>query len=329
MEKIVRSICFFRKEFTNIDQELKMVEDTLQANQFSIQTKRICCQEYDGSLTPLFFSVGLKSPDQVQELLPTFFASENMSLTLDLTSEAISMYHVDMLFKIIREKPRKTFLFSYGCSIPPSSPYFPSATFDREGFSIGLQPTNLAYDCTSVEEWLEKMRTVWDELNVLLSSIPGFLGIDSSVAPLHRKSGSLIHFVKQLQPSFSQSVTTDLYTRISSFIVEKNPVPIGLCGIMFPCLEDFELAEEYEAGNFTIERNLFLSLHSGLGIDTYPIGVDESKGRVLEILRLVQRLSLKYGKPLSVRFVSDGKAKIGERALFNNQYLYDVVVREL
>ena len=35
--------------------------------------------------------------------------------------------------------------------------------------------------------------------------------------------------------------------------------------------------------SFSIERNLFLSLHSGLGIDTYPIGIDEQPERVLEI----------------------------------------------
>ena len=28
------------------------------------------------------------------------------------------------------------------------------------------------------------------------------------------------------------------------------------------------IAEEYEKGNFSIERNVYLSLHSGLGIDT-------------------------------------------------------------
>ena len=98
---------------------------------------------------------------------------------------------------------------------------------------------------------------------------------------------------------------------------------------MFPCLEDFELASEYEKGNFPIERNIFLSLHSGLGIDTYPIGIDESKDRVLEILSLLQGLSNKYKKPLSARFVSDGKARIGEKTDFKNQYLKDVVIRRL
>jgi uncharacterized protein (UPF0210 family) len=98
---------------------------------------------------------------------------------------------------------------------------------------------------------------------------------------------------------------------------------------MFPCLEDFELALEYEQGDFSIERNLFLSLHSGLGIDTYPIGIDESPEKVLNVLKLTQALSNKYKKPLSIRFVSDGKAKIGDRTDFKNQYLKDVKVKAI
>lgn len=96
---------------------------------------------------------------------------------------------------------------------------------------------------------------------------------------------------------------------------------------MFPCLEDSALAREYEKGNFSIERNIYLSLHSGLGIDTYPVGTDEDQNRVLDILRLVQGLSNKYRKPLSVRFVSDGKAKIREKTNFQNEFLQDVVIK--
>jgi len=49
----------------------------------------------------------------------------------------------------------------------------------------------------------------------------------------------------------------------------------------------------------------------------------------LEILKLLQSLSNKFKKPLSARLVSDGKAKIGERADFKNQYLKDVFIRPL
>jgi uncharacterized protein (UPF0210 family) len=60
---------------------------------------------------------------------------------------------------------------------------------------------------------------------------------------------------------------------------------------MIPCLEDKELVQEYEQGNFSIERNIFLSLHSGLGIDAYPIGVDQDRGKVVDILKRLQALA--------------------------------------
>ncbi|MFH1744910.1 MAG: DUF711 family protein [bacterium] len=257
------------------------------------------------------------------------FSCKDTSFNLDLTEKQITENDVEILFEIIKNGANKTFNFSYVFNNPPSSPFFPSGSYYQNGFSIGLQPTDLSRDCKNVAEWLEKMKGVWEETNLLLKPIDGYLGIDSSIAPLFQGSSSLVNFVKRLGLDFNHSATTDIYTIISKFIKENNPKPIGLCGLMFPCLEDFELAEEYEKGNFNIERNIFLSLHSGLGIDTYPIAVNQSKERVVEILKLLQQLSNKYKKPLSARFVSDGKAKIGEKTDFNNQYLKDVVVREL
>ena len=43
----------------------------------------------------------------------------------------------------------------------------------------------------------------------------------------------------------------------------------------------------------------------------------------------LQGLSAKYKKPLSARFVSDGKTRINEKTDFQNQYLKDIIVRPL
>jgi uncharacterized protein (UPF0210 family) len=173
------------------------------------------------------------------------------------------------------------------------------------------------------------MKAVWSELDSICSSEEGFLGVDTSIAPLFSGRGSFIDFIKRMGHDFSRSVTTDVYLRITRFINEAYTKKVGQCGLMFPCLEDFELAAEYEQGNFPIERNAFLSLHSGLGIDSYPIGIDERPERIAEVLTLLQGLSSKYQKPLSARFVSDGKAGIGQLTHFENPYLKDVVVRPL
>ena len=275
----------------------------------------------------LYLSVGSLTLDEAVSQMADFLTAGNTSFNIDLTSEKITLRFTYLLFQIIKEDPGKTFLFTFVFNNRPSTPYFPSAAYEKNGYAIGLQPTNLSYDCRTLEEWLDKMKAAWSEIYDLFYKDPEFLGIDSSIAPILEVKGSLVKFVNRLGYSFSSSVTTDIYLKITNFLKENNPKPTGLCGLMFPCLEDSALAREYEKGNFSIERNIYLSLHSGLGIDTYPVGTDEDQNRVLDILRLVQGLSNKYRKPLSVRFVSDGKAKIREKTNFQNEFLQDVVIR--
>jgi len=338
MKKIIRTICLFADEITNQDiEKLDKISQILVEKSFSIQTKRVCSPSISKIIKldlkyasdDYIFGVGSLSEEELHKNLNSLLACKDTSFNLDLTEKQIIESDVEVLFEIIKNGANKTFNFTYVFNNPPSSPFFPSGSYHQNGFSIGLQPTDLSENCKSVAEWLEKMKIVWEEIDLLLKPVDGYLGIDSSIAPLFQDSSSLVNFIKRLGLDFSHSATTDIYATISKFIKENNPKPIGLCGLMFPCLEDFELAEEYEKGNFNIERNIFLSLHSGLGIDTYPIAVNQNKERVVEILKLLQQLSDKYKKPLSARFVSDGKAKTGEKTDFKNQYLRDVIVREL
>lgn len=341
-QKIIRSICYFTTNPTiqHIG-ELDKLGLKLGSLGYQIQTKRVCTQGKDAKelysifkdvieeRSDLELGIGTVDPVSLKNQLLDFCNTKHLSLNIDLTIQKISENDVNLLFDIINTNPQKTFNFGYVFNNQKSSPFFPSGTFGKEGFSIGLQSTNLAQGCTELNQWLANIKSALLEISQLFGNDEKFLGIDSSIAPLFDKESSLINFIKKITGNFSNSVTTDTYTTITNYIKENNPKLIGLNGLMFPCLEDFELADEYEKGNFSIERNVFLSLHSGLGIDTYPIGIDESPRRVFDILKLIQALSNKYKKPLSVRFVSDGKAKIGKKTSYDNQYLKDVVVREL
>lgn len=336
MKKIIRTICLFSDDITSTElHTLKKISSILKKNNFSIQTNRICLSRYrsfDEKVimdNGLLLSMGALTINEFKKHFKDFLSFKTKCINLDLTNENIGMEHIDILFKIIKDQPSNTFNFSYGFNIPHSSPFFPSTKFSQRGFSIGLQPTDLAENCKTLDEWLSNMKTIWDEINFLLTPISGYLGIDSSIASLHEDSGSLINFIKKIGYDFNHSATTNVYTTISSFIKKMNPKPVGFCGIMFPCLEDYELADEYSDGNFNIERNIYLSLHSSVGIDVYPIGINQNKTRVLEIIKLVQDLSNKFTKPLSIRFVSDGKAKIGEKSEFKNPYLRDVIINEI
>lgn len=334
-EKVVRTICLFAENtgdglFERVDE----IAGRLEERGFLIQTKRICfANALIRDLAPLdnrgyYLGVGSLPLEQLVDQFDDFIAAKSVSCGLDCTT-SLGPAEVDVLVRFLREAPERAFLFAYTFNNVVSSPYFPSAHFAEPGFSVGLQPTDLAAGCSTLEEWFGKMANVWQEVLDCFGSDPDFLGIDSSVAPLFEGDSSLVSFIRRLHGSFARSVGSDTYMRITEFIKAANPRPIGLCGLMLPCLEDFELAAEYEKGEFSIERNLFLSLHCGLGIDTYPVGIDEDPESILSVLRLEQRLSTAYGKPLSARFVSDGAAKIGEKTDFKNQYLRDVVVRPL
>lgn len=336
--KIIRTICYFTKfpttELTNL---LNSLEDEYVRHGYSVQTKRICSPHIEKIITldqahpggDYLFGVGSLSRPFLSEKLTDMLNTHHVSFSLDLTSQEINSSDVDLLLEIIRIKPEKSFNFAYVFNNPHSSPFFPSANYYQNGFTIGLQPVNLFEDCSTLDEWFYVLKDVWIELSGLSETNPEFLGIDSSVAPYNDPAGSLINFINKIGFSFSRAVVTDIFLKISKFIREENPKPAGLCGLMFPALEDLILTREYENGNFTVERNVYLSLHSGLGIDTYPIGIDESPDSVLEILRLVQGLSNKYKKPLSVRFVSDGKTAVGQKTDFRNRYLTDTVIRPL
>ena len=335
--KIIRTICYFSAQPGNHTVErLNTIASQLESKGFMVQTKRICSSlrdikalEMSVSDPEIFLSVGALDIDEAENQLQSFYDSRNVSFHIDLTTEEIAARHVAILFDIIRHQPEKTFNFTYVFHNQPSSPYFPSAQYDKEGFSIGLQPTDLSEGCHTLDAWLHAVRDVWAEIYDLFQDDATFLGIDASIAPLFAGKSSLVHFIKRLGVSFPESVITAMYVHITTFLQACNPRPIGLCGLMFPCLEDFVLAEEYEQGQFSIERNIYLALHSGLGIDTYPIGVDEHPDQVRSILRLLQGLSTKYRKALSARFVSDGRAAIGAQTRFDNPYLKDVTIRGL
>jgi hypothetical protein len=335
--KVVRSVC----QFVATPSEQSVVRlrthaERLETRGFEVQTIRLCSPDLDRILEldqdgdgSTFFSVGRLGLTEARDGLEKLCAAKNVAFNVDLSDERPTREHLGLLTDIVQNAPTKTFSFTYAFNNRPSSPYFPSATYDTDGFAIGLQPTNLSSGCRSIDEWLERLQHVWEEVDSLMGKADGYLGIDTSIAPLFDGPGSLVNFLRRLGLDWDRAVSSDIFLGISRFIASAVSRSVGLCGLMFPCLEDFDLADEYEQGRFSIERCVFLSLHSGLGIDSYPLGVDEDPDRILEVLRLLQGLSGKYQKPLSARFISDGSARIGERTDLKNPYLTDVRVRSL
>ena len=335
--KVVRSVCLFTEKLSEQSVgRLQALSDRLTARGFTVQTTRLCSPDPEGVFKldrdgdgSILYSVGRVGFPQATGMLEQFCNANNVAFNIDLTNETPAEKHVSLFTAIVQNAPTKTFSFTYTFNNAPSSPYFPSATYETDGFAIGLQPTNLSSGCENLDEWLHRLQDVWAEIDSLMEQEDSYLGIDTSIAPLFKGDGSFLNLLKRIGLEWDRAASSDVFLRISSFLRSASQKSVGLCGLMFPCLEDFELADEYEQGKFTIERCLFLSLHSGLGIDSYPVGVDERSERIAEVLRLVQGLSNKYRKALSARFISDGVARIGERTNLASPYLKDVTVRPL
>jgi len=94
-----------------------------------------------------------------------------------------------------------------------------------------------------------------------------------------------------------------------------------LYGTLGELLERVVKDPDQQRGEFVI----LIHGYSGQAADEMALDAE----RILEILSLLQRLSVKYQKPLSARFVSDGKSRIGQKSDFQNQYLKDVEIRRI
>lgn len=337
MEKIIRSICYFT---ARPGQQALARLDALAARfskaGYEVQTLRLACPDAAYSVEELqalckgredvLLSVGHLQPEEYRANEAAFLRSPNIFFHRRI-DEGFAPSDWPMLQGWWRDAPLKSFHFAFNANCPLSSPFFPSARYEREGFSIGLQSTNLALGAGSFGLWLQRMRQVWEELAELLAKEEDALGIDSSVAPLGSGAGSLLYWLQQwFGPWPSMSLRPEL-VELTNFLKTENPWPVGLCGLMLPCLEDFELAKAYEQGQFSLERNLYLSLHSGLGIDTYPAPLDSSQEELSRLGNLLLALAKKHKKCLSMRLISDGKAKRGMQSDFQNKYLQDVQVR--
>ncbi len=350
--KILRTITYFLPaEATNGDfqaavKRLHTLHDKAERAGWQVQTLRLCSRALEAQSLPqlpahlqpkMLYTWGALQPTDADwaARVQAWRGSGSTPLFFHrpfAAAETPQAADIDFLLQTLRENPLKLFHFGFAFASPLNgSPFFPVAQRQRTGFALGLQSTNLAADCPHMEAWFAAQSSAWSELQNLLKSESDFLGIDSSIAPLYEQEGSLIYHLRRWFPKSSlyELATSDVFCRMTQFIKQENPAPLGLCGLMLPCLEDFELAKLYEEGEFSTERNLFLSLHCGVGIDTYPIGIDESPERLLQVLRLTQALAQKHQKMLSIRWISDGISRIGERSRFANPFLSEAVLRPI
>ena len=336
---MIRSLCYFTEnpKPALITRLRKLAAQLAQGLGLPVQTLRIALppaspRKYEEQLVEhkdLLIGLGPWTIEQAKEYKEDYHTSPRCFFYAQTQDAEQDAFWLAWLYETAQKAALKTFHYALSFEVPPSSPFFPSARFEQEGFSIGFQAFNWVEACPNPQAWLDKQSEIWDKTLKILAQEPDFLGIDSSLAPLGGGYGSWWALLERWGLTWEQAILSDFFTQLSSYLKRENPKPLGLCGLMFPCLEDEGLAQAYEIGAFSLERNLFVSLHSGLGVDTYPFGLDQNPAAFKRLIPLVRALSQKYKKPLSLRFISDGLARIGERTNFNNIYLKDVKLRAL
>lgn len=336
--KIIRTITYFADApYSILLRRCRGIKAALESMGYQVQTLRVVVRQ--ASLRELqrdwsgekdfFWSVGGLSLEQAERAADDFMAWDMPLFFHVECPEQPASRHVDLWWRLAKERAERTFRFSYVFANAADSPFFPAAAGKKRGFALGLQTPDLAEGCELPSDWLARMSDCWKELHERFASEPDFLGIDASIAPMGAGAGSLVGHVERWYGSWDAAVLSNFFVRISRYIKNQNPCPVGINGWFFPCLEDAGLARLYEQGGFSTERNLFLSMHCASGIDTYPVAMDESPERMLHILQLTHALAYRYEKPLSVRWVCDGKNGLGQRTELNNKYLQEVVLRPL
>ena len=158
-QKIVRTVCIFTQSPNDeATARLDKLENKLVNAGFMVQTKRVSSTL--GSLDSLldlstkgvgYVSVGDISLTEAKDLLPTFYSNNALTFNLELANEEIGLEHVSLLQDIIENNASRTFSFTYTFNNAASSPYFPSARYEKDGFAVGIQPTDLSAGCSSID----------------------------------------------------------------------------------------------------------------------------------------------------------------------------------
>lgn len=94
----------------------------------------------------------------------------------------------------------------------------------------------------------------------------------------------------------------------------------GFNGLMLPVLEDSVLARRAAEGTFSVKDLLLYSTVCGTGLDTVPIPGDSTEDEIAAVLFDVAAVSVRLGKPLTVRFMPIPGKIAGDKTNFDFDY---------
>ena len=233
--------------------------------------------------------------------------------------------------------------FSAIMNCPPNTPFFPAAYWEDEGFNIGIgwQAADLVHEAfvgaSNIEIATERLKEVMEhEGKQIIGLAEGiawesgirFVGLDVSPAPMGTES--IAGAIEALLPGrFGERGTLTVVGAITRTLDSLDLPRCGYSGLMLPVLEDEVLGNRSSEGCFNLDSLLLYSAVCGTGLDTIPIPGDASISQIGSILTDVASLSIRWGKPLSVRLFPVPGLSAGELTHFDSPYLTNTSVMEL
>ena len=304
-----------------------------------------------------FFSLGTIFPHLPQTPTHLAFVSDIISqsrtlftsATLTTPDQQIGWEAAEKTAAAIQRIAHKTdgglgnLRFTAAMNCPPNTPFFPAAYWQDEGFNIGIgwQAADLVHeafvDAPNLEIALGRLKDLMEREGQQIVALTEetaqeaglrFVGLDVSPAPMGNES--IAGAIESLLPGrFGERGTLTVVGAITRTLDSLNLPRCGYSGLMLPVLEDEVLGNRSREGYFNLDSLLLYSAVCGTGLDTIPIPGDVSIGQICAILTDVASLSIRWGKPLSVRLFPVPGLSAGELTCFDSPYLTNTAVMEL
>jgi uncharacterized protein (UPF0210 family) len=229
--------------------------------------------------------------------------------------------------------------FAALANVAPGSPFFPAA-YHRGGSSalaIATEAADLAItalrDITSAQVasriLIETIEGHADVLSRTSRPIAAqfdvrFWGIDFSFAPFPEELRSLGTAMKAFGvPSVGQVGSSTAAAFLADCLDSAQFQRIGFCGLFFPVLEDFVLAQDAAEGSLTIKDLLLYATICGTGLDTIPLPGDITLDALYAVLLDLGALALRHNKPLTARLMPIPGKQAGDQVHFDFAYFAD------
>ena len=309
--------------------------------------------ELDGE----FFSLGTIFPHLPQASVHFSFVSDIISqsntlftsATLTTSDQRIGWDAAEKTAAAIQHIAHETagglgnLRFAATMNCPPNTPFFPASYWHDEGLNVGIgwQAADLVHeafaDAPNIEIASKRLKNLMEHEGKQIAALAEevakeveirFVGLDVSPAPMGTES--IAGAIETLLPGrFGERGTLTAVGAITRTLDSLNLPRCGYSGLMLPVLEDEVLGNRSSEGCFNLDSLLLYSAVCGTGLDTIPIPGDASISQIYGLLTDVASLSIRWGKPLSVRLFPVPGLHAGELTHFDSPYLTNTAVMHL